>query len=347
MRAARDVVVGPHQRQPRRVGERLAVAADGGAAALDVVAQARQAGEAERGARLVEPEVVADVDHVVGGLVAGVAVPRPRRHGVRAQRAHRRGQLLVGGQHGAALAHAQLLLGEEREAAEPADGAGLAPRLGLGADRLRGVLDERDPVGVAQLPQRAEVGGVAAEVHRHHRAGARGDAALDRRRREVRALGRLDVAQHRLGAGVARRVQRRHERQRRHDHLVAGPEPERAAGEVQRRGRARHRHGVGRAGPLRERGLEALRARAHRQPAALEAFGDREPVALGDHHVGERDRPAHASASCSAPTTRSWVLLSRWAKSGIVISVRATRSVCGSDCAPKRRRYSVNSCSAG
>ena len=50
----------------------------------------RQPREAERGARLVEPEVEADVDHVVGVLVAAVAVPRPARHRVRAQQPHAR-----------------------------------------------------------------------------------------------------------------------------------------------------------------------------------------------------------------------------------------------------------------
>ena len=45
--------------------------------------------------------------------------------------------------------------------------------LDVGADRLRGVLDERDPARVAELAQRPDVGGVAAEVHGDHRARAR------------------------------------------------------------------------------------------------------------------------------------------------------------------------------
>ena len=235
--------------------------------------------------------------------------------------------------------HSCFLEKNERQP-EPADGAGLAPRLGLGADRLRGVLDERDPVGVAQLPQRAEVGGVAAEVHRHHRARARGDAALDVRRREVRALGRLDVAQHRLGAGVARGVQRGDERERRDDHLVAGPEAERAAGEVQRRGaRSRRRpRGARRSTPrARPRSAACAGPSSASRSARHSATASRSLSVID--HVGERDRPAHASASCER---RDHAVLrpasSRWANSGIVISVRATRSVCGSDCAPKRSR---------
>ena len=83
--------------------------------ARDALVEALQAAEPERGARLVEAVVEADVDHVVGGIVAAVAVPGAARHRVGAKQPHALVELLVGAADHAALADAQLLLGEEAE----------------------------------------------------------------------------------------------------------------------------------------------------------------------------------------------------------------------------------------
>ena len=74
----------------------------------------------------------------------------------------RAGELLVGGEDRAALADAELLLGEEREAAEPARRCRPAARAAASAPmRLGGVLDQRDPARVAELAHGPEVRRVA------------------------------------------------------------------------------------------------------------------------------------------------------------------------------------------
>ena len=229
MRAPRHVLLGPHQGQARRVRQGGAVPADRGAAALDVVAQPRQPRHPERRARLVEAVVVAEVDHVVRGRVAGVAIPGARRHRVGAEGAHSRRELIVGGQDRAALADAELLLREEREAAEPTRGTRLPSWPKLGPDGLRGVFDQRDPARLAELGHGTEIHRVPAQVHRDDRARARPEAALDGGRVEVRADRGLDVAQHGPGAGVSDSIRRGDERERGHDDLVTRSELERRA----------------------------------------------------------------------------------------------------------------------
>ena len=132
-----------------------------------------QTAQSERGPRLVEAEVEADVDHVVGGIVTAVAVPGAARHGVGAKQPDALVERLVGAADHAALADAQLLLGEEAEAAQLADGADLAAAVvDAGADRLGAVLDQDEPVLVAELSQREHLGRIAAEVHGDDRARA-------------------------------------------------------------------------------------------------------------------------------------------------------------------------------
>ncbi len=292
VRGALDGRVGERQLDAGDLRQALAVGAHDRATRLDALGQARQAAQPERGARLVQAIVEADVDHVVGGIVAAVAVPRAARHRVRAEQPHALGQPLVGARDHAALAHAQLLLGEEAESAELADRADLAPAVvHARADRLGAVLDQHEPVLVAQRPQRGHVGRIAAEVHRHDRARARGDAARDVRRVDVEVVRAAHVAQHRLGAHVARGAGARDERERRHDHLVARADPRRQAGEVQGRGAARDGHRVRRAHEVGERLLERLRARAHRQPAGLQAVEHGLHVLLGDRDLGQRYAP--------------------------------------------------------
>src|SRR5215207_3167289 len=94
----------------------------------------RQPRKPERGAWLVDPEVEAEADHVVGVLVAAVAVPRAGGHGVRAQQPDLRRDRLVVGEHHPAFAYGELLLGEERQAGDVA-----ARR--VDAEPLRGILD--------------------------------------------------------------------------------------------------------------------------------------------------------------------------------------------------------------
>ena len=93
--------------------------------------------------------------------MAAVAVPGAAGHRVRAQQAHARGELLVGGEDHPALAHASCFLEKKRQAAR-----GRRRRRGCATPkRLRGVLDQRQP-GASQSSRSARVGRVAAACGR-------------------------------------------------------------------------------------------------------------------------------------------------------------------------------------
>src|SRR5258707_506404 len=69
-----------------------------------------------------------------------------------------------------------------------------------GADRLRGVLDDREAVRAGDLVDRVHVGRLAVEVDRDHGPRAGRDRVLEPGRVEVERLG-LDVDEDRPGPG--------------------------------------------------------------------------------------------------------------------------------------------------
>ena len=177
------------------------------------------------------------------------------------------------------------------------------PALVARAERLARVLDEREPVPVADRAQLVELARIAVDVDRDDRLRPRRDRRLDRRRVEVERP-RVDVREDRRRALVHRAVRRRDERVRRRDHLVA---------------RARRRRGAcrdaARPSPTRPRRSTA------RSTASASSCSNRGPVGPSEsrperstsstssssrssiHGRGERDAPrrrAHArAASCS------------------------------------------------
>ena len=218
----------------------------------------------------------------------------------------------------------------------PADGAGLAPPASASAPIACAASSiSASPCSSQSSRSAAEVGRVAAEVHRDHGARARGDAALDvGDGRGSGRSGRLDVAEH----AAARRCSAARWRWRRTS--APARSPRRRA-----RGRARGRRGAApRCRSTRPTACGApvhsasaasnsLRARAHRQPAAC--AGTRAPPRRRSSVITTsvsgivqlmRERLARARRP-RGPASPSVM----WANSGIVISVRATRSVCGSD----------------
>ena len=316
MRAALDGLLGECKLDAGNLREALAVAPNDRAPGSDALLQPLQAAEPEGRVGLVQAVVEADIDHVVGRVVAAMALPGAAREGVRAQQPHALGALLIAGRHHAALADAQLLLGEEAEGAELADRAGLAAGVvHARSDRLGAVLDQGEPVLVAEGAQGEHVGRIAAEVHGHDRLRSGRDPARCVLGVDVEVLRAAHVAEHGLGADVARGTGAGHERERRHDHLVPRTDPRCQAGEVQGGGPAGDRDGVGCAHPVGERRLERLRARPHRQPPGLQAVEHRPHILLGHRDVGQRHAPVvhGASASASAAATRSW---SSWVMCG-------------------------------
>ena len=124
------------------------------------------------------------------------------------------------------------------------------------------------------------------------------DRRLDGGRIEVERV-RVDVGEDGHAALVDEAVRRRRERERRGDHLVAGPDPRGAHAEVETRGAARDRRAVRRAHIAGEALLELLRDGTEREPPRPEHLRDQLDLALADHRLRERDlldRCRHASA---------------------------------------------------
>ena len=124
-----------------------------------------------RGLQLIDTEVAADERVVVLGLAA-----------VHAQHVHALGERrIVGDAHAGIAEGAEVLGREERQAADVAEAAG-APLLRVrSADRLRGILDDLQPVAPRDLHERVHVGHLPVQVHRHEGAYARAARAVDER----------------------------------------------------------------------------------------------------------------------------------------------------------------------
>ena len=105
-----------------------------------------------------------------------------------------------------------------------------------GARRVRGVLDQREPARVAQLPQRLDRRRDSRRsARRRPPSCAAVSCALDVGGVDAEVVRPDDVGEHRHAAAVAHGGGGRGERDRRHDHLVAGADAGGEVGEVQRR----------------------------------------------------------------------------------------------------------------
>ena len=146
---------------------------------------AREPGQAERRPRLVEPEVEADVDHVVGVLVPAVAVPGARRHRVRAQQPHalaRAPRRRSGPSRPRPRRAASWRRTRGSRARPPSPRVRRPRRRAPSACAASSIRCEARARRTARAA-RASVGGVAAHVDGDHRAGARRDPRARRRPR--------------------------------------------------------------------------------------------------------------------------------------------------------------------
>jgi len=153
-----------------------------------------------------------------------------------------------------------------------------------------GILDQDQPVLVAELLQRAERRRVAAVVHGADRLRARPDPGGDVLRVEPEVLLPDDLGQHGRAPAVADSRRGGDEGDAGDDHLVAGTDPGRQVGEMQRRRAAADRDGVRSPQVRGELGLELLDPRAHGQPAGAQGRGDGLDVGLLEADVEDRDR---------------------------------------------------------
>ena len=159
---------------PSRSTQPLAVAEHQLAAAGDIGLEDFEPGVQERGARLVEPVVEAEADDVIAGGMAAVAIPGPGGHRVRAGAAGVGRDVGVARREQPALAAGEDLVREEAERTCEPQRAELAVEAGRrGVRSVRRILDQRQPVRVAQLAQRRHRRRVAAVVDRAHGLRAR------------------------------------------------------------------------------------------------------------------------------------------------------------------------------
>jgi hypothetical protein len=171
--------------------------------------------------------------------------------------------------------------------ADRADGA----IAGAGADRVRSVLDQRQPVRVGERPQGDRLARVPGVGNGDDGARARPGRRLSGGGRQPRLVQAGQLGEHRHRAALDDRGRGRGEGERRQDDLVAGPHPGGEQREVQRGGGARGRDGVAAGAQRREVVLERRHPRALRQPAGAVHRGDRLDLLGGEAHVGQRHAP--------------------------------------------------------
>ena len=246
----------------------------------------------DRGRDVVHGELVAGlVDLVLRRHRAAMAQPRRAGEPVEREPLHALRGLLVADDEGAALERGDVLRGMERERGQVPVRAD-RPARPAGADRVRGVLDDEQPMTVAQLVDAIEVDRVPGEVHGHQRARPRADQRLGVV--EVDQAGaRVGVDEHRDAAVVDHGVGARHERDRGKQHLVAlldaaDPQRERQAG-----GAGGEAADVPNTDVRGEPLLERRDLRPHREPPAPDRVEQ-----LGDLLVADR-RPAQAEVDFS------------------------------------------------
>ena len=248
-------------------------------ASFEEVVDPAQLHPADGGGEVGHPRVVAERR---GGA------PRPDIPWLRSARARLRGLRVAADEH-PALAGGHRLRGIEADRGQVGQRAGrlVAVARALG---LAGVLQDQQAVVAREPVDRVHVRGMAVQVHRDdrrrpggHRSGGRGRIEAVRRR--------VDVREHRAGAGMHHGVGRGGERERRHDDLVARADARRHQAEVQRRGPRGQRDALAAGHGLGELGLEGGHLRALGQHAA-----GQDPLhglALGRAEDGFRDRHGH------------------------------------------------------
>ncbi len=143
----------------------------------------------------------------------------------------------------------QILRREERQAADIPVAAGPIVIVILGADRLRCILDDAQPVAPRDVQQRQHVGDLTVQMHGHERFDTAARVAVDERVSAPLAVlldeglhggwgeieaDRIDVAEGRTRPGARDGPRGREERKRRGDHFIARPNLQRHERQQQR-----------------------------------------------------------------------------------------------------------------
>ena len=220
------------------------------------------------------------------------------------QQPHLLGDLLAGGDRHAGVAHRREVLGrEERERGHVAVAAGPVALEGR-PEGLGGVLDQRDPMPVGQLPEGAQVGGLAEDVDGHHGPRALRDRRLGRVRVEAQGH-RVDVGEHRRRAAACDRLGGREERVGGGHDLVPGADAERLQAQLERIGAVCDGHRVPVADRRRHLHLERPHVGAEDEPAGVDHVAD-ELLYLGQQilvlRLDVHQRNRHKEAESRRPT---------------------------------------------
>jgi hypothetical protein len=128
-------------------------------------------------------------------------------------------------------------------------------------------------VALADRSDRRHVGGLAVEVDRDDRLGARGDRGLDRGRVDVVGVG-LDVHEDGLRTGAPDRAAGGEEGVRRGDDLIAGRQVDGHQRQQEGVGAGRAADGVGRAHVFADLRLQAADLGAHHEALGLQDLPD-------------------------------------------------------------------------
>ena len=239
-------------------------------------AQSPELGAEERGLQGVQPGVRAQ-RHV--RVVSRVAVD-PEKPRARCDR------VILGEDRAAVPQAAEILRREEAQRGRGAPGSDRAAFVAR-ADRLGGVLQQRDRTARREIAQRLEMAGEPVEMHRHDRARSRRDRRFRRARIHPQALG-LHVHEDGTRAQGGHRARAREVREGGNDHLVVGPDPERQKRDGERRRSGGHADGVGDAARLRQLALEGI------------VLGSEDELPRAEHaleisHQLRHERPVHGA----------------------------------------------------
>ena len=213
--------------------------------------QVRELQVQQRGLEGIHAEVGADLAVVVFRL-----------HAVDAQDARAFGERVVLRGDQAGVAHAAEVLGREETGGAEIAGGHRAAALPAGAHRLGGVFDHADLVSGTEGAQGVEVAGLAEEVDRHDRRGARRDLPGGVFEVDVEVV-RVDVDPDRGGAEAGDGAGGGEEGEGREEDLVALADAERHQREQERVGAGGDPEGVLHAEEGGAVLLEGLEARTH------------------------------------------------------------------------------------
>jgi len=206
--------------------------------------------------------------------------------------------VVIGDQHPGVAEAPEVLRGEKAVGAECAEGARLSPAMG-GSERLRGILDDGEPVFFRQGQDAVHVGGLSEKVHRDDGPGARRDEGGGGIDVEVEAV-RARVGEDGSGPDAVDAAGGGKEGEGRTDHLVAGANAQGHQGEEKRVGARGDAERVPRAGEVAHRALECrdlaaqdVGSRAEDADEGLGEFGFEGKVLglgvkKGDVHPGNR-----------------------------------------------------------